>query len=183
MADLFTELRRSAAGLTRLVGDTWEGLVSLLKGMDITLRTMFRGVNTVQYPKEKLTLPERWRGVLTLENSKCTACGACVRACPSKLLAVEGHREEGKKGKVVDSLPWLAASCAFCDMCVNACPMEALAFHHDYETVSYTREELYIDLATKKTAEVGDLPTGFAPGRVATIASDGTAMRLNGGDE
>jgi NADH-quinone oxidoreductase subunit I len=150
----------------------FSGTLSLLKGMECTLRTMLRPAITVQYPDQKLTMPERWRGVLSLEVSKCLSCSACVRACPAQLLALQFHQGADKKRKL-DALRWEGAACAHCDLCVEACPTDALAFYHDYEVASFTREELFVDLAAKKSGEVGELPTGLAPEKVTTITPDG----------
>jgi NADH-quinone oxidoreductase subunit I len=149
-----------------------EGCFSLLKGMWVTLRTMVRPVVTVQYPDEKLTLPDRWRGVLSLEVSKCISCGACVRVCPAKLIMLQSHMGDDRK-RVLDSLRWLNDGCAHCDMCVNACPTHALAFHHGYELATFTRESLQVELAKAKTAEAEPAVTGLAEEEIGTLTPDG----------
>lgn len=163
--------------VTALVSDFFGGCWSLVKGLDVTLRTMLRPAITVQYPTEKIPMAPRWRGVLSLEVSKCLSCQACVRACPAKFLSLKFHTGPDKK-RVLDSLTWDNTMCAHCNLCADACPTQALAFHHDYEIASFTREDLFHDLAKGKTAEVGDLPHGAAPGAVATIAADGSAQPL-----
>ena len=163
--------------LSPAIQDFTTGLVSLVKGLGVTLRTMLRPAITVQYPTQKLTLPPRWRGVLTLEVSKCLSCQACVRACPARMLTLK-FRVGADKKRVLETFPWDNTTCAHCDMCVDACPTQALAFHHDYEIATYTRDALFVDLAQRKSAEVGDLPTGVAPEAVGTIARDGSAVPL-----
>lgn len=160
-----------ATSVNTFLGDC----ASLVKGLAVTLRTMFRPAVTVQYPDEKLVLPERWRGVLSLEVSKCLVCMACVRACPARALSIKYTVGPDKKRRI-DAFPWLDEACAHCDMCVNACPTGALAFYHDYEIASFSRDELFVDLAKAKTAEVGDLPTGLGPGQALTIAAGGAAL-------
>jgi NAD-dependent dihydropyrimidine dehydrogenase PreA subunit len=51
-----------------------------------------------------------------LDEARCTACGDCVRSCPTDCLEMAG------------SLPWLArpGDCIGCAICVAVCPSEAL---------------------------------------------------------
>jgi len=55
---------------------------ALLQGMMVTGSWLFKPNMTVQYPKEKLNTPERFRGTLTFDKETCTACNLCVKACP-----------------------------------------------------------------------------------------------------
>ena len=66
------------------IGSFFKGLLSLLKGMRITLRVFFRKKTTEQYPENRATLKmfDRFRGELIMphnENNehKCVACGIC----------------------------------------------------------------------------------------------------------
>ena len=52
----------------------------ILKGMRITMRNMLRGPITVQYPHEKLELPERARWAVQHEVRRATARPSARRA-------------------------------------------------------------------------------------------------------
>lgn len=59
---------------------------------------------------EALALP--WTDMARLMET-CTACGACVRACPQQILRVVGGRSVEIE---------FHAPCTFCAACVEACP-------------------------------------------------------------
>ena len=59
---------------------------------------------------------------LDLHSSGCTACGACVKACPTDVLAL---RETAHKGGRVLTLD--QAGCIGCTDCVTLCPVDALS--------------------------------------------------------
>ena len=92
------------------IGSFFKGLLSLLKGMRITLRVFFRKKTTEQYPENRATLKmfDRFRGELIMphnENNehKCVACGICQMNCPNGSIRVESETvtdEEGKKSTV-----------------------------------------------------------------------------------
>ncbi len=54
----------------------------MLQGMGVTLKHMFGRKITRQYPEHKRDLPERSRGMLTVDMDRCIACLQCVRICP-----------------------------------------------------------------------------------------------------
>jgi NADH-quinone oxidoreductase subunit I len=77
-------------------------LVDLLMGLSVTLREQFRPATTVQYPKERIPLKPRFRGVPRLRNHPevgedlCIACNQCALACPDNCITVVSEsRPEG----------------------------------------------------------------------------------------
>lgn len=52
----------------------------------------------------------------TLDETRCTGCGDCVRVCPTACLEMAGP------------LPWLPRplDCIRCAVCVLICPVQAL---------------------------------------------------------
>jgi len=66
----------------------------LLKGMALTLKTLFTRPVTINYPVEKETPVPRARGVIALDPEACTVCMLCARECPDWCIYIEGHKEE-----------------------------------------------------------------------------------------
>ena len=97
-------------GFKKYITSFFSGLLSLLKGMKVTIRVFFRKKTTEQYPENRDTLKmfDRFRGQLVMphnENNehKCVACGICQMNCPNgsiKVISETVTDEEGKKKKV-----------------------------------------------------------------------------------
>jgi len=120
--------------------------IGILKGLGITMRNMLRGSMTVQYPEQRLELPERARWTVTPRfnedgTPKCTACLICVRECPDHVLRLESStKEEG--GKHIDSYVYELGACMMCGLCVEACPFDAIEMSHEYELATRSRDDL-----------------------------------------
>ncbi|MCK6480159.1 MAG: NADH-quinone oxidoreductase subunit NuoI [Planctomycetaceae bacterium] len=122
---------------------------AILKGMAITASHIFEKKVTMQYPEEKWTLPEYYRGVPSLvmddENrEKCVACSLCEFVCPPRAITIVpeerpgGGREE--KQPAVFDIDMLR--CIFCGYCEEVCPEEAIFMSKEYEVVGRSREEM-----------------------------------------
>lgn len=57
---------------------------------------------------------------LDLASSGCTACGTCVRACPTDALALVGGDDDRRR------LEFAAPACVGCRRCIDLCPADAL---------------------------------------------------------
>jgi NADH-quinone oxidoreductase subunit I len=128
----------------------------ILKGMVITMRNMLRGPITVQYPREKLTLPERARWAVQLKTDeegqhKCTACMACTKACPDFILDLEVETDE-ERNKTIKHYRYEMGACMMCGLCVEACPFDAIEMGQDYELARYDADELTVELITESPA-------------------------------
>jgi NADH-quinone oxidoreductase subunit I len=99
------------------------------------------GLFTMQYPEERYAMFPRFRGALmqlrSAETGKpnCTACNACIRACPHGCITLDGV---GKgKERTVAWYKYDLARCIFCRLCVEACPFGAIEMSHEYELSRY----------------------------------------------
>lgn len=87
-----------------------------------------QGCRTLRFPDGRATLPDRFRGRLALDPSRCPGgCSLCVQACPTQAIQVNG--------KIQLDL----GRCLFCQECVAACPEEAIRYTPDYRMASTQR--------------------------------------------
>lgn len=128
------------------------GVVSLLKGMQVTGKEFVTPKITEFYPEDReiRKYPERFRAILELiydaeGNHKCIACGTCERSCPNGTITVETKMVDtpaGTKKKKLANYIYDLGSCTFCQLCVTTCPTQALRFSNDFEQSVFTRAKL-----------------------------------------
>ncbi len=125
-------------------------LPSILKGMWITLRHLFRPKVTMRYPEETWTLPENYRGLPALvrddeDRVKCVACFLCEYVCPPKAIHIEAQEIDTsvEKGPKVFDINMLR--CIMCGYCEEVCPEQAIFLTKEYTTVGLSREEMIFD--------------------------------------
>ena len=107
-----------------------------------------RGTFTVQYPMERLPLPERFRGFPFLlvedETGKplCTACGTCAKACPPQCIwIVRGtDPETGKRLREPSEFYVDISICMSCGFCAELCPFDAIKMGHEIEIAVFERD-------------------------------------------
>lgn len=118
----------------------------ILKSMRIGFRNMLRKPITMQYPHEKLTLPERARWALQQKydedgDHRCTACLACERACPDFIIKIETTTAEDRS-KHIDHWRYEVGACMMCGLCVAACPYDAIFMSHEYELATSDHDKM-----------------------------------------
>ncbi len=109
-----------------------------------------RGIFTIQYPEEKLPLPEEFRFIPFLvydegENGekeiRCTSCGICAKVCPPQCIWIT-RTSDPKTGRPVPAPAEFYIDvdvCMNCGLCAEYCPFDAIKMDHDYELASYDR--------------------------------------------
>lgn len=122
----------------------------ILKGMLISMKNMFRGPITVQYPRERVELPERARWAVEMKldedgQHKCTACLACQKACPDYIIDIH-VTTDAERNKHIDAWHYELGACMMCGLCVEACPFDAICMGKDYELATTRPDALEMDL-------------------------------------
>ncbi len=130
----------------------YESLKTILIGMRVTLKYNFARTVTVQYPDAPPTLQPRFRGFHWYLIEKCTACKACVRACPVDCIYVEntGPRKMDKetgtaRGGAMTRWAVDYSKCMFCALCVDACAMECLGMGDVHDNSVYNRQDTVVE--------------------------------------
>ncbi len=125
--------------------NVWKALRTTTVGMGITGRYFLQKPITIQYPDERLPIPDRFRGVHYLEQEKCINCLACARACPVDCIEMDAVRHAGNE------LEWVSFTvdyqkCMFCELCVYPCPKDCIHMGAEFAFAVYDRSELKLDL-------------------------------------
>ncbi len=120
-------------------------IISLIKGLGVTAKYLFKPAITLQYPKQRWTLPERFRGRVGLRPKKCISYQMCARACPNYCLEIKFDIGDDKKRKLTKFI-YNMDTCLFCGLCVEPCPTSAIFMNQEYELSVYKRRELVMDL-------------------------------------
>lgn len=120
----------------------------------IALRTSAKadGIFTIQYPEEKLPVPEEFRYIPFLvydlgENGeridRCTSCGICSKVCPPQCIWIV-RTNDPATGRPIPSPAAFSIDvdiCMNCGLCAEFCPFDAIKMDHDYELSVYNRKE------------------------------------------
>jgi NADH-quinone oxidoreductase subunit I len=136
--------------------------------------TNTKGIFTIQYPEEKLPVPEEFRykpfllyeeGEKGEKNIRCTSCGICAKACPTQCIWIVRGTDPATGRPVPQPAGfWIDADiCMSCGFCAEFCPFDAIKMDHNYEVASYTRNLMDIDELMKPVSYyAGIRPLNYA---------------------
>jgi NADH-quinone oxidoreductase subunit I len=119
-----------------------------------------RGIFTVQYPEEKIPVPEEFRFLPFLvynegpngeKNLRCTSCGICAKVCPPQCIWIVRSTDPSTGRPIPDPAEYYidANICMNCGLCAEYCPFDAIKMDHDYELASFSRAILDKNLLSK----------------------------------
>jgi NADH-quinone oxidoreductase subunit I len=122
--------------------------------------TKTRGIFTVQYPEEKLILPEETRYVPFLvydegaegkKEVRCTSCGICAKVCPPQCIWIVRSNDPNTGRPIPEPTEFYidADICMNCGFCAEYCPFDAIIMDHDFDIASYTRNVYGMDKLLK----------------------------------
>ncbi len=141
--------------MLKFIKDIVEGAWSLVVGMSITLRYLFKKPVTVIYPKERIAI-KRFKGPISFVNygesdpskdHKCIACNACIKVCPSRCMSLVAQKSAVDGKRVLTDFKVNYMLCSLCSLCIDVCPTDALQHADgDYDIVATGQKELIMDL-------------------------------------
>ncbi len=112
-----------------------------------------KGVVTVQYPHQKMPVPEVGRYQLDVEIDDCIVCDLCAKICPVDCIEIESIKSTGPIGQTSDGTTkrlYAAkfdidmAKCLYCGLCTVVCPTECIIMTDQYDrTVTHITELNY----------------------------------------
>src|SRR6185437_1360611 len=103
-------------------------------------------MTTVEYPEERLPLPEAARNFPFLvydgddweKGLRCVACQICEKECPPKCIYIEKSKDKkpdyvGKPQFYPSKFDIDISVCMSCQICVEVCPFEAIKMNTEFE--------------------------------------------------
>ncbi len=125
------------------------------QGIEERRNSDVQGIFTIQYPEEKMPVPENFRYIPFLvydegpdheKNIRCTSCGICAKVCPPQCIWIT-RSVDPNTGKPIPTPAKFAIDvdiCMNCGFCAEYCPFDAIKMDHDYEIASYNRMQDHI---------------------------------------
>ncbi|MCJ7625165.1 MAG: 4Fe-4S binding protein [Anaerolineaceae bacterium] len=144
-----------------------------------------RGIFTIQYPEEKLPVPEEFRYIPFLiyeidsdgkKNYRCTACGICAKVCPPQCIWIvrEINPKTNRPVPTPAEFHIDIDICMNCGLCAEFCPFDSIKMDHDYEIASYNRfsDHIYdLEKLSRPVSYYAELcPTNYAQQEAARAA-------------
>jgi NADH-quinone oxidoreductase subunit I len=120
------------------------------------------GTTTIQYPHQKLPLPEVGRYQLDVEMDDCIVCDLCAKICPVDCIEIESIKATEAIGKTSDGTTkrlYAArfdidmAKCMYCGLCTVVCPTECIIMTDTYDRSTLTLNEMVYKFSDMTPAE------------------------------
>jgi NADH-quinone oxidoreductase subunit I len=138
------------------------GFITAVKGLRLTFKHLFAAgktrkvigikeknyfdqlgaTTTIQYPHQKLPVPEVGRYQLDVEMDDCIVCDLCAKICPVDCIEIESIKSTEAIGQTSDGTTkrlYAAkfdidmAKCMYCGLCTVVCPTECIIMTNTYD--------------------------------------------------
>lgn len=141
-----------------------------------------RGIFTVQFPEERLILPEEARYLPFLVYNElpdgkreilCTSCGICAKVCPPQCIWIVRSNDPVTGKPIPEPTEFYidADICMNCGYCAEYCPFDAIKMDHNFEIASYSRNVYNMELLLKSSEYYKSIrPLNYAREEAARIA-------------
>jgi NADH-quinone oxidoreductase chain I len=126
--------------MAQYFSDIYKAVSSALVGMSITIKHIYRKPVTLQFPEERSMMPDRFRGFVHNDMTKCDSCNICAKLCPVDCIYIES---EGKgKERMMTRYAIDYNKCIWCSLCTENCHTGSITMSHDYDHAVYDRKTL-----------------------------------------
>lgn len=99
----------------------------------MTLGSLFKKPETVQYPTQQKEAPAGLKGHIAIDVDTCILCGICQKTCPCHTIEVNKSDRTWTINRF---------QCIQCGSCVRACPKSSLTMEPTY---TYVSPKIHID--------------------------------------
>ena len=120
---------------------------------------------TIQYPRERRRYPDRFRGLIRFDPTKCISCFQCAFICPANAIQFK-LAPNGKYYPCIDY-----AKCIFCHFCVDTCTRGAMRGSKFHDVAFKSLEDML--MTTEKLVEDPDLKIGDVEAVVEFVEEEG----------
>ncbi|TWJ02529.1 NADH-quinone oxidoreductase subunit I [Mucilaginibacter frigoritolerans] len=141
----------------------------ILPASDANYFKQLEGTNTIQYPHQKLPIPEVGRYQLDVEMDDCIVCDLCAKVCPVNCIDIEAIKATEAIGQTSDGTTkrlYAAkfdidmAKCMYCGLCTIVCPTECIVMTNQYDKsvvelkdLTYQFSDMTPEVAAEKRRE------------------------------
>ncbi|MDP9048622.1 MAG: NADH-quinone oxidoreductase subunit I [Bacteroidota bacterium] len=187
-------------------------ITSALKGLSITFGHLFsshskrkilpvsddnyfkqmESTNTIQYPYQKLPIPEVGRYQLDVEMDDCIVCDLCAKVCPVDCIDIDSIKATEAIGQTSDGTTkrlYAAkfdidmAKCMYCGLCTIVCPTECIVMTNQYDKSVADISQLTYQFSDMTPADAAQKRREFELQQAERLAAKQAAMQKKEGEE
>lgn len=123
------------------------------------------GLVTIQYPHEKIPVPETGRYQLHVEIDDCIVCDLCAKICPVDCIEIDaikavediGITSDGTRKRLhAARFDIDMAKCMYCGLCTTVCPTECIIMTDTYDKSVANMHELTYKFSEMTPGEVAE---------------------------
>jgi NADH-quinone oxidoreductase subunit I/electron transport complex protein RnfC len=139
---------RAGQGLLQGLKVVWDHWAASFRKNDNF--TQIRGNFTVEYPDERLQMPQAYRNMPVLlyddesGHELCTGCYQCQRVCPPQVIHIT-QAKDPVTGKMVPAATEFIIeydACMSCGFCAEVCPFDSIKMDHVFELSTSDHDSL-----------------------------------------
>ncbi|MES2276843.1 MAG: 4Fe-4S dicluster domain-containing protein [Bacteroidota bacterium] len=158
---------------------------------DNYFKKLEEGTNTIQYPKQKLPVPEVGRYQLDVEMDDCIVCDLCAKVCPVDCITIDAIKATEAIGQTSDGTTkrlYAAkfdidmAKCMYCGLCTIVCPTECIVMTNQYDKTVFELSDLVYEFSDMSPEDAAEKRALLEKQQAERAAAKLAAMKSKEGD-